>query len=64
MPKRYSSKELIKMIENDGWFLVRCEGSHHQFRHAIKLGVVTIPHPRKEILPKTGASILKRAGLK
>ena len=64
MPKRYSSRELIKIIEDDGWFFIGCEGSHHQFKHKVKDGRVTIPHPQKEILPKTAGNILKQAGLK
>ena len=64
MPKRYTSKELIKIVEADEWYLVNSEGSHHQFRHKTKKGRVTIEHPRKEMLPKTANRILKQAGLK
>ena len=35
-------KEAIKIIEQDGWFMVRMKGSHRQYKHIIKLGVVTI----------------------
>ncbi|MEI6816790.1 MAG: type II toxin-antitoxin system HicA family toxin [Bacteroidota bacterium] len=35
-------KEAIKMIENDGWFLVRQKGSHKQYKHNVKKGLVTI----------------------
>lgn len=35
-------KEIIKLIENDGWFLVRQKGSHRQFNHPTKKGTVTI----------------------
>lgn len=64
MPKRYSSKELIKLLEADGWYLVNAEGSHHQFKHPVKKGRVTVPHPKKEIAPGTVNSILRQAGLK
>lgn len=64
MPKRYSSKELIAMIERNGWREVRQSGSHKQFKHPYKIGLVTIPHPVKELHPKTAASILMQAGLK
>ena len=64
MPKRYSSAELIKMVEADGWFLVGCEGSHHQFRHTSKKGRVTIQHPKKDISIKTAVNIFKQAGIK
>ncbi|HEY6610430.1 MAG TPA: type II toxin-antitoxin system HicA family toxin [Pseudomonas sp.] len=59
-----NSRELISRIEADGWYLVRVNGSHHHFRHPTKSGLVTIPHPRKDLLAKTAASILKQAGLK
>ena len=64
MPIRYSSKDLIKLIEADGWGLLAVKGSHHQFSHETKKGRVTIPHPRKDIDVKTANSILKQAGLK
>lgn len=52
------------MIEEDGWYLVRIKGSHHQFKHPTKLGLTTVPHPRKDLDPKTAKTILKQAGLK
>lgn len=64
MPQRYTSKELIKMIENDGWYLVEVKGSHHHYKHKTKSGRVTIPHPKKDMKPGTANSILKQAGLK
>ncbi|MDT4851836.1 HicA toxin of bacterial toxin-antitoxin [compost metagenome] len=54
----------MELIEADGWFLVRIRGSHHHFKHPTKPGLVTIPHPRKDLLPRTAASILNQAGLK
>ncbi|MDT4798252.1 HicA toxin of bacterial toxin-antitoxin [compost metagenome] len=54
----------MELIEADGWFLVRIRGSHHHFKHPTKPGLVTIPHPKKDLLPRTSASILKQAGLK
>ncbi|OPX04315.1 type II toxin-antitoxin system HicA family toxin [Geobacillus proteiniphilus] len=61
--KSYSSKELIKIIQQDGWYIVRTSGSHHQFKHPSKPGLVTIPHPKKNVPIKTVKSILKQAGL-
>lgn len=58
------SSSLIKMIEKDGWYIVRTKGSHHHFKHPEKAGLVTIPHPRKDIPKGTVESILKQAGLK
>lgn len=59
-----NSRALIEQVESDGWYLVRVKGSHHQFRHPIKTGVVTIPHPKKDLPIGTTNSILKQAGLK
>jgi predicted RNA binding protein YcfA (HicA-like mRNA interferase family) len=64
MPRRYSSDELIKMVEGDGWTLDRVKGSHHHFHHKTKKGIVTIPHPAKDIDAKTASSIKRQAGLK
>jgi predicted RNA binding protein YcfA (HicA-like mRNA interferase family) len=64
MPKRYTSRELIRMIEADGWVLVGVKGDHHQFKHPAKPGRVTIPHPRKDMPIGTANSVLKQAGLK
>jgi predicted RNA binding protein YcfA (HicA-like mRNA interferase family) len=58
------SSSLIKMIEKDGWFKVRTNGSHHVFKHIIKSGLVVIPHPKKDVPIGTANSILKQAGLK
>lgn len=58
------SLDLIKMIEADGWYEVRVTGSHHHFKHPTKKGLVTIPHPKKDLPTGTVASILKQAGLK
>ncbi|HID0237174.1 TPA: type II toxin-antitoxin system HicA family toxin [Acinetobacter baumannii] len=58
------SLDLIKMIEADGWYEVRVTGSHHHFKHPTKKGLVTIPHPKKDLPSGTVKSILKQAGLK
>lgn len=58
-------REVIKIIERDGWILTRTKGSHRQFKHPGKRGTVTIAgHERDELHPKTESSILKQAGLK
>jgi predicted RNA binding protein YcfA (HicA-like mRNA interferase family) len=58
-------REIIKLIEKDGWILSRTKGSHRQFKHPTKSGTVTIVgHERDELHPKTESSILKQAGLK
>ncbi|WP_207815226.1 type II toxin-antitoxin system HicA family toxin [Pseudomonas sp. 50_B] len=56
-------RQLIAQIEADGWYLVRVKGSHHHFKHPTKPGLVTIPHPKKDLVVKTVSSILKQARL-
>ena len=55
--------EIIKIIENDGWFLVRQKGSHRQYKHKIKKGLVTIASHKlsDDIAIGTLNSILKQA---
>ncbi|GGA06573.1 addiction module toxin, HicA family protein [Paenibacillus marchantiophytorum] len=59
-----SSRELIAVIERDGWIEVNQVGSHKQYKHPTKKGRVTIPHPNKDLPIKTVHSILKQAGLR
>ena len=61
--KRCSSREVITKLEADGWYEVNQEGSHKQFKHPIKKGKVTIPHPVKDMDPKTLKSIERQSGL-
>jgi len=58
-----TSKEVIRQLEAEGWYLLKIEGSHHHFKHPTKPGKVTVPHPRKNLHPKTYKSILKQAGI-
>jgi len=64
MSKIYTSNELIKIVEKDGWYLVHVHGSHHKFKHPLKKGIVVIPHPKREIPTGTANNILMQAGLK
>ncbi|MDO7898166.1 type II toxin-antitoxin system HicA family toxin [Pseudomonas citrulli] len=56
-----NSRFLISQIVADGWYLVRVRGSHHHFKHPTKPGLVTVPHPKKDLLRKTAISILQQA---
>lgn len=57
-------KEVLKVIDKDGWILVNQVGSHKQFKHPTKKGRVTIAgKPNDDIPPKTLKSILTQAGL-
>lgn len=58
------SRDLIRVLEADGWRLVRVRGSHHQFKHPRKPGTVTIPHPKKDLGIGLVNAIRKQAGLK
>lgn len=58
-------KELINLIEKDGWYLVRTRGSHRQFHHPKKSGTVTVAGKESiDVLIGTLNSVLKQAGLK
>ncbi|MBB3808749.1 type II toxin-antitoxin system HicA family toxin [Pseudochelatococcus contaminans] len=59
-----SSRDIIKQIEADGWYLVGTTGSHHHYKHPTKPGKVTVPHPKKDLPKGTLLSIKKQAGLK
>ena len=59
------ARDVIKLIESDGWFLVRQKGSHKQFKHKTKKGLVTVAVHKMsdEIAPGTLNSIFKQAQL-
>jgi predicted RNA binding protein YcfA (HicA-like mRNA interferase family) len=57
-------RELIRLIEDDGWVLSRTRGSHRQYKHPAKPGLVTIPGKTGKDLPVgLQRSILRQAGL-
>ncbi|WP_069871105.1 type II toxin-antitoxin system HicA family toxin [Fusibacter sp. 3D3] len=62
--RSYNSRELLKLLTDDGWCVARIKGSHHQLKHPTKSGTVTVPHPKKDLPRKTFESILKQAGIK
>lgn len=62
--RSYSSREVIKILRNDGWYEVGCTGDHHNFKHPIKRGKVTVTHPRKDFPIGTLKSIEKLTGIK
>jgi predicted RNA binding protein YcfA (HicA-like mRNA interferase family) len=58
-------RDVIKLIENDGWILVRQRGSHRQYIHAVKSGRVTVAgNLGAEIRAGTLANVMRQAGLK
>lgn len=56
------SRDIIRRLEKEGWRLVRSKGSHRQFKHPMRPGRVTVPHPKKDMALKTVLSIYKTAG--
>ena len=58
-------REVIKLIEEDGWYLARTRGSHRQFKHPTKSGLVTTAgKPSDDLAPGTLNSIMTQAQLK
>lgn len=58
-------RDVIKMLEDDGWRIARTRGSHRQYKHSTKKGLVTIAGKSNDDLAKgTLNSILKQAGIK
>jgi len=57
--------EILRLLLEDGWFLVAQRGSHRQYKHESKPGRVTVPgKPNDDLAPGTQNSILKQAGFK
>lgn len=66
---RYNSemkvKAVVKRLKDDGWVIVRRKGSHRQFKHPVRKGLVTVPgKPSDELAPGKVSSIFKQAGWK
>lgn len=58
-------RDIIKVIEEDGWYLVATKGSHRQYKHPTKAGRVTIAgHPNDDLAAGTLNSVLKQAQIK
>ncbi len=58
-------RDIIKLIKDDGWYLVATRGSHRQYKHPAKAGRVTIAGKLShDVTPGTLNSILKQAKLK
>ena len=58
-------RDVMRLLEQDGWYLDRTRGSHRQYKNSRKPGLVTLPgKPGDELAPGTLNSVLKQAGLK
>jgi predicted RNA binding protein YcfA (HicA-like mRNA interferase family) len=60
----WSSKEIIEILVEAGWYEVNRKGSHVQFKHPKKPGRVTVPHPVRDIPAGTVGSIARQAGIR
>lgn len=58
------SRDVIKALEADGWTLKRVTGSHHHFMHPTKPGIVTVPHPKRDLPLGTLRSIERQSGVR
>ena len=58
-----NSRDVIKSLRADGWAQVAQKGSHVQFKHPVKPGRVTVPHPKRDLPLGTLRSIEKQSGL-
>ncbi len=57
-------REMIRLLVEDGWYLTRTRGSHRQYKHPVKSGLVTVAGDgNDDIGPRTLKSILKQARL-
>ena len=55
-------REVMKLLEADGWYHITTKGDHRQYKHPVKRGRVTIAgHPGDDLHPKTLASIFRQA---
>ncbi len=59
-----NSKKIITFLKKKGWVHIRTTGDHWHFRHPEKAGIVTVPHPKKDIPVGTLKSIEKQANMK
>jgi len=58
-------RDVIKLLEKDGWYLSRTRGSHRQYKHQSKSGLITVAgKPGDDLAPGSLNSIFKQAGLK
>jgi predicted RNA binding protein YcfA (HicA-like mRNA interferase family) len=57
--------EILELLKRDGWYVARMRGSHRQFKHPARAGLVTVAgKPADDLAPGTLNSILKQAALK
>jgi len=57
-----NSRDVIRRLVTEGWTLARTKGSHNQYQHPTRPGLVTVPHPKRDLPIGTLRSIAKQAG--
>jgi predicted RNA binding protein YcfA (HicA-like mRNA interferase family) len=57
------TRDLIKLLNQNGWTQVRQKGSHKQFKHATNPNLITVPDHPGDLKPGTLADVLKKAGI-
>ena len=58
-----TSREILRRLAADGWYVIRRKGSHVQLRHPVKPERVTVVHPRQDYPIGTLKSIEKQSGV-
>lgn len=57
-------RDVMQMLEREGWYIARTRGSHRQYKHPTKPGLVTLPgKPGDDLAVGTLGSIFKQAGI-
>ncbi|UTC75863.1 type II toxin-antitoxin system HicA family toxin [Treponema sp. OMZ 792] len=59
-----TAKEILRLLQQNGWYICETKGSHYQLKHDEKSGKITIPFHKGDLKAGTLNSILKQAGLK
>ncbi len=60
---RFDSRQILKDLEEAGWFVARTRGSHVQLKHPDNPLLVTLPHPKRDLPQGTAAAIYRAAGI-
>lgn len=65
MKPKVKTRELVRIVEKDGWYRFRSEGSIQQFKHTLKMGIITISgRPHDQLAQNSINNILDKAGLR
>ncbi|MYA95533.1 MAG: addiction module toxin, HicA family [Nitrospinae bacterium] len=59
-----NTKEILRILKREGWKEIRRKGSHVQLKHEDKPGLVTVPHPKRDLPAGTLRSIERQSGLR